>query len=134
MKNNDLSSSVTPRILLVAEGALIYSVNTKAKRFRQQWALYDLMVRRILWLFHQKDVRIEIVTYLGDEIAEQLAEWLDDEMVPVSRVWSTSPESLARGIAYMPDLALVYDAEAERWLTYGAKGRYLTDVGQFGEF
>jgi hypothetical protein len=92
------------------------------------------MVRRILWLFHKKDVHIEIVTYLGDEFAEALADWLDDEQVPVSRVWSTTPERLARGIAYMPDLHTVYDPEASRWLSYGSKGKYLTDVNQVGDF
>jgi hypothetical protein len=134
MKNGDLSNRVSARILLVAEGALIYQVNKKGKRFRDRWALHDLMMRQILWLFHKKDINVEVVTYLGDEFAENLAEWLDDEMVPVSRVWSTSPATLARNIAYMPDLACVYDPDPERWLTYGSFGRYITDATQVGDF
>lgn len=132
--NNDLSNKVSPRILLVAEGALIFQRSKKGKTIRQQWVIYDMMVRRILWLFHQKDIGIEIVTYLGDEFAEELAEWLDDEMVPVARVWSTTPQRLQRNIAYMPDLAYVYDPDPERWLTYGGKGCFIQDINQLGNW
>jgi hypothetical protein len=134
MKNNDLSNKASPRILLVAENALVYQVDKKGKRIRDNWALYTDMVKRILWLFHKKDVHIEVVTYLGDKFAEELADWLDDEMVPVSRVWSTSPGALARNIAYMPDLACVYDPDPERWLTYGSFGRFIDDINQLGDF
>jgi hypothetical protein len=135
MKNNDLSNSVSPRIVLVAENALIYQ-REKSKKGRpvSGWVLYDDMVKRILWLFHKKDVHIEVVTYLGDDFAEALAEWLDDEMVPVSRVWSTTPGALARNIAYMPDLACVYDPDPSRWLSYGSFGRFINDINQLGEF
>ena len=92
------------------------------------------MVRRILWLFFKKNLNIEVVTYLGDDFAEELAEWLDDEMVPVSRVWSTTPDALSRNIAYMPDLHTVYDPDPERWLAYGSKGRFISDINMLGDF
>jgi hypothetical protein len=109
-------------------------VNKKGKKISDQWKLYDLMVRRILWLFFKKNLNIEVVTYLGDDFAEELAEWLDDEMVPVSRVWSTTPDALARNIAYMPDLHTVYDPDPERWLAYGSKGRFISDINMLGDF
>jgi hypothetical protein len=136
MKHNDLSNKVSPRILLVAEDALIFQRQKPKKKASpvDGWVLHEMMVRQILWLFHKKDVNIEVVTYLGDEFGEALAEWLDDEGVPVAKVWSTTPGALARNIAYMPDLAAVYDANAERWLSYGSFGRYLERVQDFGDF
>lgn len=142
MLNGDLSNQVSARILLVFEGALGFC--TDEKRFSKAasrgnweraigyWELNELMMRRILWLFHKKDVHTEVVTFLegfGDEIAELL----ETHDLPVHRVWSTTPEHLGRQIAYMPDLACVYDPEPQRWLMYGGKGRFLTSAAQVGD-
>lgn len=143
MQNGDLSNRVSPRVLLVFEGALGFCTDQKKfdkaiarkswGRSVRFWELNELMVRKILWLFHKKDVRTEVVTFLPAQFADELAEWLDEMDLPVHRVWSTTPEALGRQIAYMPDLACVYDPEPRRWLAYGAKGRFLTSVSQLGE-
>jgi len=144
MKGGDLSNEVTPRILLVWEGALGFCSDDrkyqKAVRKGQwdkaitYWYLNDMMVRRIDWLFYKKNVRIEVVTFTSDDLAGEIAGLLDGENVPVSRVWYTTPEILSRKIAYMPDLAVVYDPEPHRWAAYGAKGRFITGVNQLGEW
>ena len=91
------------------------------------------MVRQVLWLFHRKDVSTEIVTFLHPDFATEVKYLLDVNDIPVHRVWATTPENLGRQIAYMPDLACVYDPEPERWLMYGGKGRFLTSATQLGE-
>jgi hypothetical protein len=143
LQNGDLSSHVAPKLLLVYEGALGFCTDTKkydkaASRHQwekawQHWELNELMVRQILWLFHKKDVRTEVVTFLHRDFATELRHQLDEMDLPVHRVWSTTPESLGRQIAYMPDLACVYDPEPERWLMYGGKGRLITSALQLGE-
>jgi hypothetical protein len=144
MRNGDISNQVTPRIVLVFEGALGFVFdeklwqkvrkNGKYYKIRECWGLNELMVHRILWLFHKKDLQIDIVTFLGDDFAAELTEWLEDEGVTVSDVWSSTVTQLARSIVYMPDLALVYDPEPTRWLTYGSKGMFISDVNQLGAF
>lgn len=145
MEKGDLSNKVSPRILLVFEGALGFCRNeTKAARLyrkgrhqqalNEYWLLNETMVHRILWLFHKKDITFEVVTFLGHEFAVELKYWLDSLDIPVHRVWETTPTNLGRSIAYMPDLSYVYDPDPERWLMYGAKGVFLQDVNQIGSF
>lgn len=143
MEHGDLSNKVSPRILLVFENALGFCTdrNKFEKTHKRQhweksfgyWQFNDLALRQILWLFHKKDVRTEVVTFLSEGFAGVLKTELDVLDIPIHRVWSTTPESLGRQIAYMPDLACVYDPDPSRWLMYGGKGRFLSAVTQLGE-
>lgn len=143
MRNGDLSNKVEPRCLLIFENALGYITDNKVwkkqhakSRYNLEkcWELNDLVCRRLLWLFHRTDLRVELVTFLGDSFAESLGDWLDTEGIPVSAVWSTTIPQLARNIAYMPDLLMVYDPEPTRWLTWGSKGCYITEPTQIGSY
>jgi hypothetical protein len=138
----DLSTRPSPKILLVFEGTVAYCTNreksqrlidrgsySKALRF---WTLNELCVRRILYLFFRKDLQFEVVTFLGDGFAAAVREWLDDNDIPVHRVWASDPDRLARNISYMPDLAIVYDSDPERAGRYGLKGVHLTDINAIG--
>lgn len=143
MRFGDISNKVSPRILLVFEGALGLCTDThkldkalakgKVMTAVKLFELNQLALHVLDYLYWKKDINIEVVTFLGEEFAEELAALLDERSVPVHRVWSSTPDALARRIAYMPDLAVVYDPEPARWLAYGAKGRYLQDVRQIGE-
>lgn len=143
MEHGDLSNKVSPRVLLVFENAVGFCIDRtqfekelKRKhwdRALSYWDFNELMLRQILWLFHKKDVRTEVVTFLPAGFADVLMLGFDKIDLPIHRVWSTTPENLGRQIAYMPDLACVYDPEPARWLMYGSKGRFLTHAGQLGE-
>ncbi len=143
MERGDLSNKVSPRILLIFENALGFCTDKnkhdkaiKKKNWDRAVALWDfneIMVRQILWLFHKKDVRTELVTFYPPDFADGLKIALDFMDLPIHRVWSSTPESLSRAIAYMPDLACVYDPEPTRWLTYGSKGRFLSSATQLGQ-
>jgi hypothetical protein len=143
MEHGDLSNKVSPRILLVFENAMGFCTDrakfdkaVKRKHWDAASGLWDfneLMMRQILWLFWKKDVRTEVVTFLPGEFADLLLLRFDEIDLPIHRVWSTTPESLGRQIAYMPDLACVYDPEPSRWLMYGSKGRFLQHAAQLGE-
>lgn len=144
MKDGDLSNKVAPRLLLVFEGALGFCNDDRKYRklagkgkwenALEYWVINPLMANRILWLYFKKDVNTEVVTFISEEFADELTTRLDVEGIPIHRVWYTTPAALARRIAYMPDLAAVYDPEPTRWLTYGSKGVYITDTNQLGSF
>ena len=141
MENGNLSNKVAARIVLVYEGALGFCTDTsrfdkavrkeKWERAAGYWTLNTLCAARLMWLYFKKDVNIDVVTYLGEPFAEELRYHLDD--LPLHRVWATTAFDLGLKIAYMPDLAMVYDPEPTRWLMYGSKGRFLTSVNQIGE-
>lgn len=142
MKHGDLSSRISPRILLVAEGALIGLADDKmfdkwvARRRWDKavecWFINELMARQILYLYWKKDVNIELVTFIGQEFCDALRTRMERESIPVSMVWFTTPTILARRIAYMPDLSSIYDPDPDRWLLYGSKGRYIQKESQLG--
>lgn len=145
MKNNDLSDSVIPCILLVFEGSLGILEKENKKEFyraftRGWWdqavscfTFHDLMSAKI-WAVHaRKGVAIEVVTFIGVEFGDALAQRIDAENLPVRRTWGTTVPQLARKIAYMPDLAAIYDPDPQHQFTWGHKGCVLQAVNQFGE-
>jgi hypothetical protein len=145
MQKGDLSNEVIPRILLVFENAVgwLPDANIKAHakaRAKQHWEdavacwdLNELMLRKIWDVTFRKSITVEVVTFLGAGFADCLAARLDEEDVPVHRVWATTPAQLARKITFMPDVAKIYDPDEAHVFTYGAKGCVLTDVHQLGE-
>ena len=144
MEKGDISNHSAARALIVFEGAVAFCTDNKefaklAKKDKwsqaiKLWTLNEFCVRRILYLFHRKDITFEVVTFLGQAFANEARVFLDEQDIPIHRVWSTTPESLGRSIAYMPDLAWVYDPDPEHFLMYGSKGGHLADVGQIGHF
>jgi hypothetical protein len=143
VEHGDLSNKVSPRVLLVFENALGYCTDmSKSDKYLAKknytrafgyWDFNEMLLRQILWLFHKKDVRTEIVTFIQGDFVDEIKVALEEMDIPVHRVWCTTPENLGRQIAYMPDLACVYDPEPIRWLMYGSKGRFLTTATQLGE-
>jgi hypothetical protein len=135
-----------PKIVLVFEGALGFIDRNDRRKFDRQirrkrwheaaelWVLHPLMMQKIWDVAKRLSLTLEVVTFAGpQEFGEALEYRLQDtEELPVHRVWATRPELLARKIAYMPDLAAIYDPDAARWLTWGGKGRIITDVNQLG--
>ena len=138
--SRDLSNKPAPKVLLVFEGAVGFC--TDSKRFERMmkkekwapamecWQPNELMIRRILYLFHKKNITFEVVTFLPDRFAAHLREWLDDLDVPIHRVWSSTPDKLARALSYMPDVLHVYDPDPSRFMRYGSKGSWLQDINQ----
>lgn len=148
MRGGDLSNEVVPRAVLVFEGALGFIDRNDQRAFGRAirrkrwddaaecWQLFDLMVTRIWYVATRLSVTLDVVTFAGPpEFGEALERRLQDaEELPVHRVWATTVELLCRKIAYMPDLAVIYDPEPSRQFTWGAKGRILTDINQLGAF
>ena len=134
MKGNDISNSVVPRLLVVFEGLLGFkddpSTVTKIRRrlgrkdivTTEDWQMNEPMMHAVWDMVWRRGYTVDVVTFLGDEFATALTERFDDEGLPIGRVLSTKPNLLARKLAYMPDVAAVYDPEPSRRFTYGSKG------------
>lgn len=145
MLNGDLSNKVTPRLVLVFEGALgflaagniqVYNRFGTAGKWELAaacWDLNDLMCRKIWDVTYRQSFQLEVVTYAGPgEFASALQDRFDEESLPVSRTVASTPARMARRLAYAPDIAAVYDANREHALVYGSKGRYLASVHELG--
>lgn len=146
MLNGDLSSKVTPRVLLVFEGALGFIDGNRIRTFDEyashgdwheawcQWEINKLLARKIWDVEFRQGIRFTLVTYIWDteECAAGLEELMDDLNLPVQGVIATEPEKLSREIAYMPDVVRIYDGNRETSGMYGAKGVYLKDWMELG--
>lgn len=145
MERGDISNVTIPRVLLVFEGAVGTLPPGRSKAFGKAvarkrwddavacWELEEMMLRKIWDVTLRKSITVEVVTFLPEPFADMLAARLDEEDVPVHRVWATTPVRLVRRLPYMPDVSRVYDPDSDHVLSYGAKGRYLTSPNQLGE-
>lgn len=138
MLGGDISNEVSPRLLFVFEGTVgtLPSKTAEAKeRFylrTKRWAkaveLWQIADRAyaLLWdVTWRYNYRFDIVTYQPKGFAKALAERLDDEGLPVGRVFASSPNLLTKKLAFMPDVRYVYDADPSRHLTYGGRGVHM---------
>jgi hypothetical protein len=144
MQHGDLSSEVVPKILIVFEGAIGHLPPDKEasyqKFLRKQrwvdalycWSLDEQMLRKIWDLSFRHSLTVEIITFISQPFADVLAARMDEEDMPVHRVWHTTPAKLSRQLAYMPDVSAVYDPDEAHVFTYGARGRVVTDASQLG--
>jgi hypothetical protein len=134
-----------PRLLIVFEGAIgVLPVDKqaafdKAVRKRRWWEAIDLyelnelILSKILDLHWRLDINITVVTWMGEDAELAISMRLDDEGIPVGTM-SSSPNRLARELAYRPDIMAVYDPDPAHVFTYGGKGVVLTDANQIGRY
>lgn len=151
MKNGNLSNVVQPRVMLVFEGALGHISESDVEEFNvrasdglwfeawQMWKLNEMMAARIWHVVRTLFVQVDVATLFipesnSHDAALGLQEFLELHNLPISNTHAWSPKRLARELAYMPDIAMVYDANPESWAMYGRKGRALQNVNDFCRF
>lgn len=149
MLKGNLSNVVQPRVLLVFEGALGHISGSDVKEFNRlasagdwfdAWSLWDInegMAGKIWQVTQKLFIQVSLVSFVAPEDGEAsygLQELMDKHGLPISEVISWSPKRLARELAYMPDVACVYDANPESWAMFGRKGRALTNINDFCRF
>lgn len=145
MKHGDLSNEVIPRIVIVFEGALGFIMDENDRGYRKlvkkekwdeaikYWKLNQSALGKIWYLFAKKSVVVDVCTWMPEGMANAIADELDANHIPVQSVWSSRPDILARELAYLPDIALIYDPDEDHVFSYGRKGRLLRDVNEIGE-
>lgn len=149
MLKGDIDNRVSPRLVVVFEGLLGLLPTPRARgaeslarkahqwtRAVRQYEINELAAKKIWDVTWRKGHTIDVITWLGDDFAEALQSRLDDENLPVSRVYSTEPHHLARSITYQLDIAAIYDPDPSHAFTFGGKGRHLSpdQAHLLGEF
>jgi hypothetical protein len=145
VQDGDISADFQPCLLVVFEGLLGLPSpqelgrkwgwkrrKSTAKHLVAQYELNDLLLGQI----RRTPYPVEVVTFLGPDVAEAVEERLEDVHALVRRVWSTTPQELARIHITMPDVAAIYDPDPMRaTLTYGQLGRHMLpqNAPRFGE-
>jgi hypothetical protein len=139
VEGGNLANDLVPRIVLVFENLVgvllertpsraVYTGLVKARRWRRAVSLLhvnDPLARQMWHITWHLGYQLEVVTYLHPDAVEYVQAWVDDNDLPVHRVWYIEPNKLARKIASMPDLAAIFDPDPAHTLTYGTKGRII---------
>ncbi len=148
MQGNDLGNEVVPRILLVWEGLVAVppiKFSLKSRVFRglgnethlvDQYQPNDLVCRKIWDITWRHDIRIEVVTWLGESYVDSITEWIANEDLPIPKVSHYDPQLLSRKISFMPQIAAIYDPDPSHQFLFGSRGRVVTDatITHIGEF
>lgn len=150
MRGNDLSNRSAPRHVIVFEGGLAdfpsledtkaYNLAYKKKRYWEAVRYFiwnPLMLGQIERLVRTADINIEVCTWIGADLeygdfALAIDEELERMNIPVRSVWVCTPEKLAKDLAYLPDIACIYDPDPGHILTFGSRGVLLTNPAQIG--
>lgn len=144
MQYGDLSNKAAPRIIIVFEDAVGYVPDEDIDKFDKLLSKKkyeaaaelirprEIIMRKLLDLTWRKNINIHLVTWMGVEMSVQIEKWMDEAMVPVRSCIASTPEILARSLAYHPDIVAVYDPDPAHVLTYGSKGVLLRDPAQIG--
>lgn len=139
MKKGDIDNTVVPATVIVFEGLLGLLENTKDRaleasyRKAHQWnraanryVLNETMVKMIWDMTWRTQSNIDAVTWMGDDMAEAIADRLTRDNVPVRNVYSFTPTRFAREIAYMPWVSAIFDPDPSHRFLYGGKGRLMS--------
>lgn len=149
MENGDISNEVVPRLVLTYENLLgllpdkkasaKFSTYAKFGRWKAAIGVFEtneMLARKIWDVTWRFNFQIDVITFLHEDAVKHIEARLDDEDLPIRRVWFAEPHKLSRQISYMPDLAAVYHADPALQLTFGSKGRFLSPAHShlFGTF
>jgi hypothetical protein len=138
VQGGDLSNELVPRLVLVFEhlvgivpGNLMrirYDSWVRTRRWKravEEMVVNEPLARQMWHVTWQLHYELEVVTYLDPKAVEHIEHWIDNQDLPVHRVWYAEPNKLARKIATMPDLGAIFDPDPAHQLTYGKKGRII---------
>jgi hypothetical protein len=143
VQGGDLSNDPQPCLIVVFEGLLGTPPPRpvqkrrwgRTKSPRAQIAEFTINAQ-LLGKIRSTPYPVEVVTFFGPDFAQAIADRLDTYHALVRRVWSTTPEDLAKIHLTMPDVARIYDPDPRRaFATYGSLGRHLMpeNAPQLGE-
>lgn len=138
MEGGDISNDIAPRMIFVFEGVIgelpgpMAAAREKAALKAHRWGAAvkcwqisdraDMLLWDVAWRWNY---RFSVVTYRPAGFAGALELRLNEENLPFSTVWATTPETMAKRMAFMPDVSHVFDSDPARLFTYGDRGHYL---------
>lgn len=135
MEDGDLAAWTESRIVVVMEGLLCSPKQTGL--LRKQWTDpdewgWEVLPIKYVWDYtNRRNVVVEVVTFLGQDVADMAADWLAKYDVPVAAVEAVDFDWFCRSLQWRPEVSSVVDCDPRRFQKYGQKG-YAAKFG--GEF
>lgn len=148
MQGGDIAIPVSQRILIIFDGFVAkppskpkekaqYKLAVRLHNWRRAfdlWSIHPLGVAHLNDLHYRWSLRFDLVTWQPMQFAAEIERWVEAMNIPVAHVHYSTPEKLAREIAYMPDVVKVFDPDPSHRWRYGSRGRVVESVEQFSIF
>lgn len=135
MQNGDIATWESHRIVVVLEGVLA-KPRYKGTLLRQKLMSVDNWEWEVIPIKHVVDnsvrlnVSVEVVTFMGQQVADQAADWLERYGIPVAEVLSVDFETFCQSLTWrLSEISRVIDSDPDRLMRYGQLGYSIT----FGE-
>jgi hypothetical protein len=131
MERGDISSWTTTRIIVVLEGVLAtpaYESSGVVRRRRElldpdEWVWEDLPLRYVVDYARRLNVAVEIVTFMGQEVADAAADWFSRYGVEIAEVLAVDFAAFCRSLLWrLTDVQRVIDTDPDRIQNYGQLG------------
>jgi hypothetical protein len=138
MQGGDLAASEPiPQVYVVLEGLILlpgprftqkrFARRIRMHRYRSAVHLleYNDIAVNTLWNLWMASQPVCLVTYLPVSLLAEIRRDLDENEIPHLRTFQTTERFMAKTIAQRRDALLVFDADPDRGLMYGPKGRII---------
>lgn len=139
MEHGDISSWASTRIIVVLEGVLAtpsYGVRyggmgrKKILNPADEWEWEELPIRYVVDYGRRLNVAVEVVTFMGEEVAEAAADWFNRYGIDVAEVLAVDFDTFTRSLLWrINDVQRVIDSDFGRIQRYGQLG-YATQRGE----
>ena len=135
MQNGDLGTWEQASLIVVLEGVLCSPSWKGRLRSRlvdpEQWG-WSVTSLRSIGRYTYGNVPVEVVTFLGEEVADHAAAWLARYDIPVAGVEAMDFVAFARSLAWRHNTVQgVVDSDVERLARFGQKGFQTVQGGEF---
>ena len=135
MQGGDLGTWEQPSLIVVLEGVLC-SPSWKGRLTHrlvepEQWG-WSVTSLRAIHRYTYGSVPVEVVTFLGTEVADHAAAWMSRYDIEVAGVEAMDLDHFARSLAWRHNqVDRVIDSEADRLARFGQKGYQTVHGGEF---
>jgi hypothetical protein len=141
MQDGDLATSVRPHIVVVLEGVLatVTPVERRSRYMRRlevvsfNFLWHDTPLKRIATMKRNwPDTAIDVVTFLGGDVADMAATFFQDCGIPVDSTESYRFDHYTSILRYQSDVTMIVDSDDDRLDRYGQLGRAVLMGQDFG--
>ncbi len=136
MEGNDLGVRETSQIIVVLEGCLTQPVPKKRMLRADQWTaattwMWNMLgLKQIYRWVNTADLEVEIVTFLGEDVAEAASDYMNFTDIPVGGVIPYDYDVFCSTLTLKTFRVLgVYDSDPDRIQNYGQRGILVPAMG-----
>jgi len=129
VQHGDLAVSDREKLFLVLEGVLAnVHIAHHPRRFRRSYDVnhvhwYEIPLKRMIVTKERyPQYELNVITFLGDELAEQAAAYLDIAGAPYDEIKAWEFDTFCTVLPVLRRVRAVYDSDPERLDHYGQAG------------